>query len=101
MVCNSQKHQKQEDLETVLSNLSDYYHSLVVWNDDVNTFDWVIKCLVEICDHSPEQAEQCAFFIHFRGKYAVKEDALETLRPMREALTERGLSATIESDHEE
>lgn len=71
-------------------------HTLVVHNDEVNTFDWVIESLVEICKHTWEQAEQCAFIIHFKGKYAVKHGALKSLRPMREALSDRGISATIE-----
>ncbi|HEY1166010.1 MAG TPA: ATP-dependent Clp protease adaptor ClpS [Chitinophaga sp.] len=70
--------------------------SLIVWNDDVNTFDWVIQSLIEVCDHSPEQAEQCALFIHYNGKYAVKHGEYTKLRPMCEALLERGISATIE-----
>ena len=70
--------------------------NLIVWNDDVNTFEWVIETLVEICRHTHEQAEQCAFIIHFHGKYAVKQGDYETLKPMREAITERGINATIE-----
>ncbi len=69
---------------------------LVVWNDDVNTFDWVIQALVEICGHSYEQAEQCAIIIDSKGKYAVKQGDYDTLKPMCDAITERGISATIE-----
>ena len=71
---------------------------LIVWNDDVNTFDWVITALMEICQHTAEQAEQCALFIHFKGKYAVKQGIYEKLRPMCEGLLDRGISATIESE---
>jgi len=71
--------------------------SLVVWNDEVNTFDWVIETLMDICGHSKEQAEQCAMIIHTRGKYAVKHGSYATLNPMREAITERGIDATIEA----
>ena len=70
--------------------------TLIVWNDDVNTFDWVIQALVEICGHSHEQAEQCAIIIDSKGKYAVKEGDYDTLKPMCDAITERGISATIE-----
>ncbi len=70
--------------------------SLVVWNDEVNTFDWVIETLVEVCQQSPEQAEQCAMFIHFQGKYAVKNGEIETLKSMCTAITDRGISASIE-----
>lgn len=70
---------------------------LIVWNDEVNTFDWVIQSLVEICDHMPEQAEQCAFLIHTKGKYAVKRGEDDELRMMREALADRGIGATVEN----
>ena len=69
---------------------------LIVWNDEVNTFEWVIDTLVDICGHSPEQAEQCALIIHSRGKYAVKYGSYETLRPLCDAITERGINATVE-----
>lgn len=71
-------------------------YSLVVWNDDVNTFDWVITTLIEICGHTPEQAEQCALLIHLTGKYAVKNGSLEDLKPRCNAITDRNIQATIE-----
>jgi ATP-dependent Clp protease adaptor protein ClpS len=61
----------------------DPFH-LIVWNDDVNTFDWVIESLMEVCSHTYEQAEQCAYIIHYKGKYSVKDG------------TERGINATVE-----
>ena len=70
-------------------------HELIVWNDDVNTFDWVIVSLIEVCKHSSIQAEQCAFLIHETGKYAVKKGSFEELDPMRTALLDRGISVTI------
>jgi ATP-dependent Clp protease adaptor protein ClpS len=70
--------------------------SLVVWNDNVNTFDWVIESLVDVCEHTQEQAEQCAWIIHYKGKYAVKQGAMKKIKPMREALVDRGIGATIE-----
>lgn len=72
-------------------------YQLVLWNDDVNTFEWVIETLIEVCDHTPEQAEQCALFIHTKGKYAVKNGDYEYLKPMRDAIVDRGINATIES----
>lgn len=69
---------------------------LIVWNDDVNTFEWVITTLVEICGHTHEQAEQCAYLIHYKGKYAVKKGEFETLKPMCDAILDRGINATIE-----
>jgi ATP-dependent Clp protease adaptor protein ClpS len=70
---------------------------LIVWNDEVNTFEWVIETLMEICDHSHEQAEQCAYLIHYKGKYSVKQGGYESLKPMCDAITERGIGATLES----
>ena len=70
---------------------------LIVWNDEVNTFEWVIESLMEICQHSYEQAEQSAYIIHFKGKYAVKHGAYDDLKPMCDAMTERGIGATLET----
>lgn len=72
-------------------------YQLIVWNDDVNTFDWVIETLVEVCGHTPEQAEQCALMIHFKGKYAVKHGSYSELEPMCTAITDRSINATIET----
>ena len=71
-------------------------YNLVLWNDDVNTFDWVIDTLIEICGHSQEQAEQCAMLIHYKGKYAVKTGSYETLKPQCDAINDRLINATIE-----
>lgn len=70
--------------------------NLIVWNDEVNTFEWVIETLMEVCGHSAEQAEQCAYIIHFQGKYAVKNGSFDDLKPQCEAITDRGIGATIE-----
>ena len=70
--------------------------SLIVWNDDVNTFEWVIETLIEVCGHTYEQAEQCSYFIHFQGKYAVKQGSYEELKPQCDAITERSINATVE-----
>ena len=69
---------------------------LIVWNDEVNTFEWVISTLVEVCGHTEPQAEQCSMIIHTRGKYAVKEGSFDLLKPMCDAITDRGIGATIE-----
>jgi len=69
---------------------------LVVWNDEVNTFEWVIETLINVCHHTAEQAEQSAMIIHTKGKYAVKEGSFNTLKPMCDAITERGIGATVE-----
>jgi ATP-dependent Clp protease adaptor protein ClpS len=86
----------REEKEILTEEQIQYPFQLVVWNDEVNTFDWVIESLMEICKHTYEQAEQCAFIIHFNGKYAVKEGDYDTLKPMRDALVDRGLQVTIE-----
>ncbi len=76
--------------------VANYPFSLVVWNDEINTFEWVIESLMSVCQHTEEQAEQCAMLIHFKGKYAVKNGEYETLKPMCDAITERNINATIE-----
>lgn len=86
------KYQEDTDTLTALEPSC----SLIVWNDDVNTFDWVIEALVEICGHSYEQAEQCAIIIDAKGKYAVKEGSYDELKPQCDAITDRGIGATIE-----
>ncbi len=69
---------------------------LIVWNDEVNTFEWVIETLMEVCGHSYEQAEQCSYIIHFKGKYAVKNGSYDDLKPECDAITDRGIGATVE-----
>jgi ATP-dependent Clp protease adaptor protein ClpS len=68
---------------------------LVVFNDNVNTFDHVIETLIKICKHSPEQAEQCTLLIHFKGKCTVKTGMFDELRPMKDAICEAGINAKI------
>lgn len=82
--------------ETAILTAEDEGCNLIVWNDDVNTFEWVIDTLMEVCGHSHEQAEQCSYFIHYKGKYAVKNGSYEDLKPQCDAITERGISATVE-----
>jgi ATP-dependent Clp protease adaptor protein ClpS len=79
----------------VLTDLEEPYQ-LIVWNDEVNTFEWVIQTLMEVCGHSEEQAEQCAWIIHYKGKYAVKNGSYDDLKPLCDAITERGIGATLE-----
>jgi len=69
---------------------------LIIYNDDVNTFDFVIESLVKICGHSSIQAEQCTWIIHHNGKCSVKRGVFEKLKPMAEAFLDRGISAKIE-----
>jgi ATP-dependent Clp protease adaptor protein ClpS len=79
----------------LLTEVEPPYH-LQVWNDHVNTFDWVIDTLVQICGHSKEQAEQCALLIHYKGKYTVKKGSFEDLKPQCEAINDRNIQATLE-----
>ncbi len=68
---------------------------LVVFNDDFNTFEHVIATLIRVCKHTPEQAEQCTWLIHYKGKCAVKNGSYEELKPMCEAICEAGIDARI------
>lgn len=74
---------------------------IIVWNDDVNTFDWVIECFMEILGHTSEQSEQLAIIIHTKGKAIVKTGTVEDLRPKCEALQDRGLSAELNIEGKE
>lgn len=85
-----------EEAETGLLEDFENRYQIIVWNDNVNTFDWVIKTLVEVCKHTVEQAEQCAMFIHTKGKYGVKNGGYDSLKPQCDAITERQIGATIE-----
>jgi ATP-dependent Clp protease adaptor protein ClpS len=86
----------EEQIETDVLDMLGEQFNLIVWNDDINTFDWVIKTLIDVCGHEYEQAEQCAMFIHFKGKYAVKSGDFDILKPMCDAITDRGIGATVE-----
>ena len=66
-----------------------------MFNDDVNTFDFVIEMLVKVCEHDVLQAEQCTYIIHYKGKCAVKKGNYQTLRNMSEALSDAGLTVEI------
>ncbi|MBM3443951.1 MAG: ATP-dependent Clp protease adaptor ClpS [Bacteroidetes bacterium] len=92
MPYNNPLHQEEFEVEVLDSSR----YALIVWNDDVNTFDWVIKTLIEVCRHEPEQAEQCAILIHFTGKTDVKRGSFEALKTMCEAIIDRGIGATVE-----
>lgn len=81
----------QETLEELLEE-----RQLIVYNDEVNTFDHVIESLVAICNHTEIQAEQCSLIIHFKGKGTVREGDFRELHPMKTQLCDRGLDAVIE-----
>lgn len=71
-------------------------HVLILFNDHVNSFDFVISSLVEVCLHQPDQAEQCALIAHFKGKCHIKDGDYHELKPMYEELTFRGLTVSLE-----
>lgn len=71
--------------------------ALILYNDDVNTFEFVTESLIKVCRHDAVQAEQCTYLVHYTGKCVVKNGTFKNLRPLCEALLERGLSARIEN----
>jgi ATP-dependent Clp protease adaptor protein ClpS len=71
---------------------------LIVLNDDYNTFDWVIECFMEVLHHTSEQSEQLAWIVHTKGKASVKLGPFEELKPLKDALVDRGLNAIIEHE---
>lgn len=89
----STKEKIQEEVDVLEQEVNQ--HEIVLFNDDVNTFDHVIDSLIEICDHTLEQAEQCAILVHYKGKCAVKTGEYKELKPKCTRLLEKGLSAEI------
>jgi len=83
-------------IKEVNKSNEDRSNSLILHNDEVNSFDFVIECLIDICDHSLVQAEQCTYLIHYKGKCDVKSGSYDFLNSMRVALLDKGLQATID-----
>ncbi len=92
---NNNKPQINKEEETVLITEIGQECELILFNDDVNTFDHVIETLVSVCDHTYEQAEQCAYIVHFSGKCAVKKGRYRYLEPLCLKLLQADLSAEI------
>ena len=88
-------HQKEELVSVLEAVETVDLMDLVVFNDEVNTFEHVIKTLIRVCKHTTEQAEQCTLIIHHNGKCKVKSGDFDFLRPMREAICEVGIDARI------
>ena len=86
---------EQVEEEIALEESIGLNNEIVLYNDDVNTFDHVIETLVLVCEHTWEQAEQCAILVHYKGKCAVKTGEIEKLKPICSALLEAGLSSEI------
>jgi ATP-dependent Clp protease adaptor protein ClpS len=81
--------------QTSVLEAVDVNNEIVLYNDDVNTFDHVIDTLIKVCNHTSEQAEQCAILVHYKGKCTVKTGSFEELKPQCSDLLEAGLSAEI------
>ncbi len=89
----STKEKIQEALDIAEKEVKKF--EILLFNDDVNTFDFVIDSLIDVCEHTLEQAEQCAYLVHYKGKCAVKTGEFEELKPRCSQLLQRGLSAEI------
>ena len=87
------KEQLQKDVQTIEDQAP--INEIVLFNDDVNTFDNVIETLVDVCNHTFEQAEQCSILVHYKGKCTVKTGAYDDLEPRCSKLLQAGLSAEI------
>ena len=81
--------------EILLDEFVDINNEIVLYNDDVNTFDHVIETLIRVCNHTAEQAEQCSIIVHYKGKCTVKTGQFDELKPQCTQLLEAGLSAEI------
>ena len=86
----------KEQFDTDTLEETGIQRNLVVWNDDYNTFDWVIRSLVDVLDMGALQAEQCAMIVHYKGKCSVKSGSYDELVDYRDALIDRELNVTIE-----
>jgi ATP-dependent Clp protease adaptor protein ClpS len=87
---------KKEKVVVEVDVLEAEENTIILWNDDHNTFELVIETLIEVCGHEPIQAEQCTYLIHYTGKCGVKKGSFDELKPVQQALLDRGLTATIE-----
>lgn len=89
----SSKEKIQEDVDVLEQETHKY--EIILHNDEVNTFDFVIKSLIDVCEHTPEQAEQCTILVHYKGKCSVKTGEYDFLKPRCTKLLSLGLSAEI------
>lgn len=87
---------QEEVLEKVeVGTKEEKLHEIILYNDDHNTFDYVIEVLIAVCDHTPEQAEQCSLLVHYKGKCGVKTGTYDELEPKCSLLLDAGLTAEI------
>ncbi|RUA11767.1 MAG: ATP-dependent Clp protease adaptor ClpS [Flavobacteriia bacterium] len=87
------KEKKREEVDILEQEVNQ--HEIVLFNDDVHSFEYVINSLIDVCDHTLEQAEQCTYLVHFKGKCAVKTGEFDELKPRCSKLLDLGLSAEI------
>lgn len=90
------EHETESDVLIAPDEVLTDEQQIVLYNDDFNTFEFVIESLIKVCRHDPVQAEQCTYLVHYKGKCSVKRGSYEVLEPMCTALLERGLTAEIE-----
>ncbi len=89
---------REEQIQTIelTSVTQENLKNLILHNDDYHTFEYVIDALMEVCEHPEEQAVQCTYLVHYRGKADVKKGAYQVLKPLMLALRSKDLKATIE-----
>ena len=90
-ICNTHTDKEKSDVVSDLLKRN----TLMLINDDFHTFDFVVDALVDICRHDPDQAEQCAYITHYKGKCDVKKGKMSIIKPMRDRLADRGLKVNI------
>jgi ATP-dependent Clp protease adaptor protein ClpS len=88
----------KEQVESKVEEILSKPYVLILENDDYNSFDWVITCLMKVCEHDHTQATQCAHIVHFKGKCDVKYGDYDTISEMKEKLRNAGLSVTMQSN---
>jgi ATP-dependent Clp protease adaptor protein ClpS len=89
-------HISKPEFDGLTKEKSEEARYLILHNDDFHTFDFVIECLIEVCDMDAVQAEQCTYLVHFKGKCDIKKGTVDFLQPYQEGLTAKELCATIE-----
>jgi ATP-dependent Clp protease adaptor protein ClpS len=87
---------EKESTDVLATTESAEVRDLILYNDDFNTFDFVIESLIDVCGHTTEQAETCTWIVHFKGKCAVKSGSVSELKPYYQELSNRTLTAGIE-----
>lgn len=93
MRCRKESLEESVELLSETAKVSE--NQIILFNDEVNTFEHVIATLIRVCEHSEEQAHQCSLIVHYKGKCSVKSGSYEDLKPRCTALLEAGLSAEI------